>query len=193
MAEPSVITDYLAALARQLPGPVVEELADGLDQAYLSGVRSGLPADAAASTAVAEFGKPHVVVAAFTEAIPARRDARRLLIAGPAIGACWGAALITARAWTWPVPAASRAMFGASLLAVITLLAFASLSRRYRPVRFAAMAGLAGVCVLDASLLAMAVSMAAVKLPLALATVASALRVAYAARGLRRACRVRVG
>lgn len=32
MAEAGVITDYLTALSAQLPAPVMEELADGLDQ-----------------------------------------------------------------------------------------------------------------------------------------------------------------
>ena len=32
MPEPSLIGDYLAALAAQLPAPIVAELADGLDQ-----------------------------------------------------------------------------------------------------------------------------------------------------------------
>ena len=187
MAEHSMIRDYLASLARQLPGAVVEELADGLDQAYRSQLGRGLPAETAARAAVAEFGEPRVVIAAFADASAARREARRLLIAGPAIGACWGAALVTAKAWTWPVPAAGRVMFGVCLLAVIALLAFASLSRRYRTVRSAALAGLAGICLLDAAMLGAAVSMAAeIRLPMALAAVTSVLRVTYAARSLRR-------
>lgn len=187
MAEPSLIHDYIAALARQLPGPIVEELADGLDQAYRSYLSRGLPADTAARAAATDFGEPWVVVAAFAEADPARRHARRLLIVGPAVGACWGAALITARAWTWPVPEAGRVMFGLSLLAVIALLAYASLSRRFRSVRSAAIAGMAGICVLDASLLGAAVSMTAQnKLATVVAAIASVLRVAYAMRSLHR-------
>jgi hypothetical protein len=43
-------------------------------------------------------------VAAFTHSNPARRAARRLLAAGPAVGAYWGTALIINQAWAWPVP-----------------------------------------------------------------------------------------
>ena len=64
-------------------------------------------ADAAAEAAVVEFGAPDLIAREFTRAHPARRAARRLLAAGPAVGLCWAVALITSRAWTWPVPAAA--------------------------------------------------------------------------------------
>jgi len=47
---------------------------------------------------------PQVIIAAFTQLSPARGAARRLLATGPLAGACWGTALITGRAWTWPIP-----------------------------------------------------------------------------------------
>jgi hypothetical protein len=40
-------------LAAQLPGPIVEELADGLTETYRSYRTRGLPADAAAEAALA--------------------------------------------------------------------------------------------------------------------------------------------
>src|SRR5207247_1349905 len=65
------LTDaYLGALARRLPADVVDELADGLTEAYLRHVSSGLDRDAAAGAAVAEFGEPDEVVAAFVQHSP---------------------------------------------------------------------------------------------------------------------------
>jgi hypothetical protein len=112
MPEPSLIRDYLTALSAQLPEPIVEELADGLDQTRQHYLTRGLDPDAATDAALAEFGAPRVIVAAFIRLSPARRAARRLLAAGPVVGACWGTALISSRAWTWPVPDLSRLLFG---------------------------------------------------------------------------------
>ena len=53
-------------------------------------------------------------MAAFTRLSPARHAARRLLAAGPVVGGCWAAALITGRAWTWPVPATVRLLYRCS-------------------------------------------------------------------------------
>jgi hypothetical protein len=47
-SEPRLIRGYLQVLAAQLPGPIVEELADGLTETYRSYRSRGLPADAAA-------------------------------------------------------------------------------------------------------------------------------------------------
>ena len=124
MAEPGLIRDYLAALAAELPAPVVAELADGLEQTHRHYLGQGLDPGAAARAAVAEFGEPQVVVAAFTSASSARRAARELLVIGPVVGACWGAALILNRAWTWPVlPVGARILIGTGLITVIGLLA----------------------------------------------------------------------
>ena len=86
----SLIRHYLTALSAQLPAPIVEELADGLDQTRLHYLEQGLDSDAAAGAALAEFGQPDVILAAFTRLSPARRAARRLLATGPVVGACWG-------------------------------------------------------------------------------------------------------
>ena len=93
MPEPGLIDRYLAALSAQLPAQIVEELADGLNQTHRRYLGQGLDAGAAAEAAIAEFGEPPVILGAFTRASPARRTARRLLATGPAVGACWGAAL----------------------------------------------------------------------------------------------------
>ncbi len=188
MPEPRLIEDYLAELSAQLPGPIVEELADGLLQAGRGYLARGLTEEAAARAAIAEFGDPRLIIAGFTAVSPARRTARRLLLIGPGTGLCWGLALITAKAWTWPVPASARAAFGAALLISIGLLAAAAYGRRYRSARRAATAGCAGIALLDISMLFLAAAMTpALKWPVALAMAASLLRIAYAATALGRA------
>ena len=185
MPGPSLISDYLTVLSAQLPAEVVEELADGLDQTCQRYVRQGLDPDSAAGAAMAEFGEPDVVVAAFTRLSPARRTARRLLAAGPVVGACWAGALITGRAWTWPVPLAARILLGLVLIAVVGLLAAAAFGRHYRPVGRAAAAGCAGIATLDAAMLiAVIIAGPTVIWPLLLPLAASAGRLTFAAQAL---------
>jgi len=124
-AEPGVIRDYLAALRSQLPAPVVDELADGLEEARQRHLRLGLPADNAARAAVTEFGEPSVVIASFARVNPGRLTARSLFRIGPAVGGCWAAAgcigtgtldaavvvgvMLAAPSLTWPVSIAAAA------------------------------------------------------------------------------------
>ena len=187
MAPSRLIGDYLAELSAQLPAPVVAELADGLDQTRRRYLDQGLGADAAATAAVAEFGDPRVVLAAFTRASPARRAARRLLATGPVVGACWGAALILNRAWTWPVlPVGARILIGAALITVIGLLAAAAFGRRYRPAVRAGAAGCLGITALDAIMLSLILLAApAVIWPIIVAMTASAARITFTAHSLR--------
>jgi len=58
-----MITDYLAALFAQLPAPVAEELAGGLDQTAQRYPDHGLAPEAAAAAAIAGFGTPEVILA----------------------------------------------------------------------------------------------------------------------------------
>ena len=150
MAEPRLISDYLAVLAAELPAPIAEELADGLAETYRSHLRQDLAPDLAAQAAVAEFGDPHVIAAEFTRVNPARHGARRLLLTGPVVGGCWAAVLITTRAWAWPIPIPARVTFGLALLTVIGLLAAAALGTRYRLAARAGIAGCAGIAAIDA-------------------------------------------
>ena len=150
MPGPGLITGYLDTLSGQLPGPVVEELAGGLEETYRRHLSLGLAPDAAAAVAVAEFGAPELIVAEFARAHPARRAARRLLVTGPVVGSCWAVALITSRAWTCPVPMAAGLAPGVALVAVVALLAFAARSTRYRPIGRAGAAGCIGIAALDA-------------------------------------------
>jgi hypothetical protein len=184
MPEPRLISSYLAILAAQLPASIVEELADGLTETHRSYLRRGLAPDAAARSAVAEFGEPQVIVAGFARVNPARRAARRLLGAGPAVGACWIAVLLTGRSWA--VPLSARMLAAVTLAAVIALLATSALGKRYRLAARTGAAGFLGIIALDGSLIA---SVALAGLPLtwvlAVAMAASAARICYAARALR--------
>lgn len=185
MSEPGVISGYLAALSRRLPAGIVDELAGGVDDARHAYLQRGLLPGAAAEAAVAEFGDPDVIAACFTRASPARLAARRLLRIGPAVGALWAAALITSRAWDWPVPASAGVLLGLALAAVIALVAAAALSQAYRIVTRAGLAACAGTAALDAAMITGVVLIApAVTWPIAAALTASAVRLAVAARAL---------
>jgi hypothetical protein len=186
MPQASLITDYLSVLSAQLPAPLVEELADGLDETHQHYLTQGLTPDAAASAAVAEFGEPQVIVAAFTRLSPARHAARRLLATGPVVGGCWAAALVTGRAWTWPVPATVLLLIGVALITVIGLLAAAAFGRRYLSARRAGAVACVGITVLDAVMLITAVLAIPVLVwPVILAAAASIARLTFTARALR--------
>jgi hypothetical protein len=185
MPQASLITDYLSVLSAQLPAPLVEELADGLDETHQHYLTQGLTPDAAASAAVAEFGEPQVIVAAFTRMSPARHAARRLLATGPVVGGCWAAALITGRAWTWPVPATVFLLIGVALITVIGLLAAAAFGRRYLSARRAGAVACVGITVLDGVMLITAVLAIPVLVwPVILAAAASIARLTFTARVL---------
>ncbi len=186
MSGPRLIQDYLATLAAQLPAQIVEELADGLDETYQFHLRQGLAPDRAAQSAVAEFGEPHVIVAGFSRANPARRAARRLLRIGPGVGASWAAALVANRAWAWPLPLPARILPGLALLTVIALLAVAAFGARYRLAVRAGIAGCVGTVALDALLIiGVAATIPSMTWVAAGAMAASAGRIAVSVRSLR--------
>jgi hypothetical protein len=185
MAEPSLIGGYLAELSAQLPAPIVAELADGLDQTHQYYLEQGLDPGAATAAALAEFGEPQIIVAAFTAASPARHGARRLLVAGPVVGACWAIALSINRAWFWPVPIDMRILAGTALIAVIGLLAAAAFGTHYRSAGRAATAGCIGMTALDTTMLiAAALAAPAVIWPIIMAVTASLARISFTARTL---------
>jgi hypothetical protein len=186
MPGPGLIEGYRAVLSAQLPASIVDELADGLAETYHNYLDQGLAHGAAARAAVAEFGEPALVVAAFTRASPARRAARRLLMTGPVVGACWGAVLVADRAWAWPVPVAVSALAGVTLAGAVALLAAAALLPAYRPARRAAAAACATLSVADiAAVAAVAVLARHAPWPVLLAVPASTARVAFTARAMR--------
>ena len=186
MRGPSLISGYLDALASQLPGPVVEELAGGLEDAYRRHLGLGLAPEAAARAAVAEFGDPGLIAAEFARAHPARRAARRLLAAGPVVGACWAVALVTGRAWTWPVPVVARIVPGVVLVAIVALLAVAARGIRYRSVGRAGTAGFVGIAALDGfMIIGVLAADPAARWAVAVAAAASAARLGLSVRLLR--------
>jgi hypothetical protein len=181
MPRPRLIGEYLAELSAGLTGSIVDELADGLDQTYQGYLGQGLAPEAAAQAAVAEFGEPRIIIAAFADASRGRRAARKLLAAGPTVGTCWAIALITTRAWTWPVPVAAPVAFGAALVTVIGLLSAAAIGSHYRLVRRTAAAACAGTALLDVTMACTVLVIApALAWPVAVAVVLSAARSGFA-------------
>ena len=177
-----LIAGYVAGLHRRLPAAIADEAADGLIETYEHHLASGAGEQAAAHAALAEFGGLGTVVGEFTRQAPGRRAARLLLATGPVAGACWAAALILSRAWTWPVPAAARLSFGAVLLLAVLALAGAATSRHsYRRTRLTAAAGPV-ILALDATAVAAAVLAApALTVALGIAAGASLGRIAFTA------------
>lgn len=186
MADHVLIGTHLAVLRRRLPAQVVDELGDGLTETYQHHRARGLDPAAAAAAAVAEFGDPDLITAAFTRQAPGRRAAVALLATAPVYAACWGTSLIISRAWTWPIPTAAGVAFGLTLLGVAALFAAAATGRSYSRTRLA-IAGGVGLVGLDAAMLA-AVLLAAPALvwPMAIAIPASLARVAFTVRALPR-------
>lgn len=185
MAEPRLIRDYRAGLARRLPDSIVDELIDGLEQTYLHHLGAGLIPDAAAREALAEFGDLHTLTDLFAAEATARRAARWLLATGPLVGGCWATLLITARAWDWPVPALARAGFGLLLCAVIALLVIAARTGNYRRGQHAATLACLGLVALDAVLGALLLSSAMHGWLMVLAVV-GCIRITFTVRAVRR-------
>lgn len=182
-----LIDDYLSALAGRLPADAVEELADGLIETNQHHLAHGLDAEHAAQAAIAEFGAPDVVVAAFVHQSAGRRAARAMLVSGPAVGICWSASLIAGHAWTWAIPLPVKIGAGATLVAVVATLAIAATGRRsYRRTKISAIGGI-GLILLDLTMLT-AVLLAAVPIvwPMTLAIPASATRLALTTRAMPR-------
>jgi hypothetical protein len=104
---------------------------------------------------------------------------------GPIVGACWGASLITAHAWTWPTPAPAAAWYAITLVAVAAALLIAATSRHsLRRTRLGAFGGI-GLIALDAAMLATTLLTAPDFVwPMAAAIPASLTRIALTLRAL---------
>jgi hypothetical protein len=182
-----LITSYVTELRRSLPAPVADEAADGLIETYEQHLATGAGDHQAARAALTDFGDLALVVGEYTRQAPGRRAARLLLATGPIAGACWAVALITSRAWTWPVPAAARLTFGAVLLVtVVTMLVVATSRHSYQRTRLALIAGPV-IIALDATAVVTALTAAPALTPVLLIAMAISLgRIAFTARTLRR-------
>jgi hypothetical protein len=178
VASHQLIDEHLTRLAQRLPAETVDELADGLTETWRHHLAAGLPPDGAARAAIGEFGTPEQITVAFIAQAPGRRAARMLLASGPPLGICWGASLVTARVWTWPIPVVAATALAAGLLAVVAALALAATSRRsYRRTRLGGLGAL-GLLTLDAAMLAGVLLIAPTLVwPLAIAIPASLARV----------------
>jgi hypothetical protein len=97
------VAEYLAAVTTQLTGPpaaraaVTDELRDGLLEAVETHQARGCSQAEATAAAIAEFGDPHTVAAAWGPelgAVQARRVALGLLVTGPLVGLAWIAAVV---------------------------------------------------------------------------------------------------
>jgi hypothetical protein len=178
-----LISTYLADLGRRLPDGIVDEIADGLAEACEHHIGRGLSEEDAAHAALAEFGDASQLADEFTRHAAGRRTARIMLASGPVIAACWGAALLVTRAWTWPVPVPARLAFGSVLLLVIAALASAATSRHsFRRTRLAAPGGI-GLILLDITMITAALTAApAFTWVLVIAVIASLTRAGLAAR-----------
>jgi hypothetical protein len=208
------LADYLAVVTAQLTGPasaraaIIDELRDGLLAALeLHQARRGSPQDATAA-AIAEFGDPHAVAAAFAPelgAVQARRVALGLLVTGPLVGLTWITAVAVNALPPWQqqltgpwlaLPLVGLALAVACPALGLTVAATGRLGRRLGrratfPPTAAATAGLAAV-VADLTLLAIIAGHAltapgsSVSAPVILAVAASLTRVTLAGRAARR-------
>jgi hypothetical protein len=227
-AAAAAIDDYLVALDLRLRGPAAmrrairDELRDGLLEAERAYRAAGLGGERAAAAAVADFGEPGTVAAAFAPELAAR-DARGVALAllrtGPLIGLIWGlAALASGMAvghvppWRWPVPGIhlafpliAAAIATSGMAGAVTIAATGRLSARWhltgRPARLASTAATtiaASALTCDLALLALLIASAATAvgslawLPATVAATASLTRLALAARAARRLLATRV-
>jgi hypothetical protein len=178
MASHPLIDTYLAALAQRLPADTVDELADGLIETWQHHLSRGLSSERAEQCAIAEFGGANRIADEFIVQAPGRHLARLLLATGPVMGACWGASLITAKAWTWPVPTSVGAIYAVVLLCVVAVLIAAAKSRHsFRRTRLGRVGAL-GIVVLDTAMIAAVAFLAPMLVwPMALALPASLARI----------------
>ncbi|WP_326640299.1 hypothetical protein OG884_35870 [Streptosporangium sp. NBC_01755] len=186
MAGHDLITAQLDVLAARLPAQVVEELADGLEEAYeLHLDACGDPAQAARA-AIAEFGDADMVTAAFLRESPWRRTALILLLTGPLMAAAWAFTLLTAGAWAWPLPLFAKISYGAALVTIVCALLFVVREKlAYRRTRLAMIGSVLGLIVLDVLMLTAIAVMTPVPVwPMAVVVPASAIRILAVARRL---------
>jgi hypothetical protein len=186
MPQHPLIDAYLLELRGQLPGEVVDELADGLMETYDHLQAGGLAPDQAARAALVDFGTTEEIVAGFAHLVPGRRTARALLASGPLLGGCWAITLLASHAWRWPIPVAGRVGFAALLLGVVAVLAMTARASYRHTRRSAALAGISGLLLLDASaIIAVTVLAPTPQWPLLLGITASLSRICLTAPTLR--------
>jgi hypothetical protein len=109
--ERAIVAAYLTTLDRELPAgrraraAIVAELGDGLACAVRAHRDAGPPPADAAAAAVAEFGDPHRLAAAFVSGLAGRtahRTGLALIVTGPLVGSTWVVAFATRSGERWP-------------------------------------------------------------------------------------------
>lgn len=94
----AAIDRYLAELDTRLRGPrrartrVLTEIRDGLTETIDDQLADGTPPDAAATTAIAEFGDPETIARSFAPELAtatARRMIAAFILTGPLVGIWW--------------------------------------------------------------------------------------------------------
>ncbi|MEU0485326.1 hypothetical protein ABZ260_39870 [Streptosporangium sp. NPDC006013] len=186
MAGHDLITAQLDVLAARLPVQAMEELADGLEEAYELHLDACGDPEQAARAAIAEFGDADMVTAAFLRESPWRRTAIVLLLTGPLMAIAWAVTLLTAGAWTWPLPLPAKILYGAALVTIVcALVAVAREKRAYRRTRLTMIGSALGLIILDVLMLTVIAVMAPILVwPMAVAVPASAIRILAIARRL---------
>jgi hypothetical protein len=208
------VADYLAAVAAHLTGPaparvaITDELRDGLLETLERQLARGRSHPEATAAAIAEFGDPRTVAAAFgpeLAAVQARRVALGLLVSGPLVGLAWIAAVAANGLPPWrhelagpwlALPLVALALVVAGPALGLTVAATGQLGGRLGrratfPPTAAAVAVLAAVAA-DLTLLTIITGQALTRpglsswAPVLLAVGASLTRVTLAARALRR-------
>lgn len=188
MTDNRLIEEYTAELSDRLPQPIVDELLDGLAETYADQLARTTDEDVAAEEAIAEFGRPDVVVKAFIHHSPGRRLATALLATGPVVGLAWAAVLVTSSAWTWPIPISGQVAVGLLFLAALGALLTTTLNKaQIERTRATARFGALTVIALDAMLITTALILAGSHPWLLLAAItASALRLTFTLQRLPR-------
>jgi hypothetical protein len=186
VARHPLISAHLDALAARLPASAIEELADGLDETFTQQLATHRDPDIAAKAAIDEFGDADMISAAFVRNSPHRLTARALLATGPVLAVAWAATLVTSQAATWPVPTATRILYGTALIAtVFTLILAAREKHVYLRTRRAAITGTIGLLILDGLMLtAIAITAPTITWPMTAAIAASVTRVLGSVRML---------
>jgi hypothetical protein len=216
-ADRDPVADYLAAVAAGLTGPattrvaITDELRDGLLETLERHLARGCSHQEATATAIAEFGDPRTVAAAFAPelaAVQARRVALGLLATGPLVGLAWIASVAANALPPWrqqltgpwlALPLVGLAVVVAGPALGLAVAATGRLARRLGwlgrraslPATTAVVAGLAAV-VADLTLLAMMAGHALttsgpdIWAPVAIAAGASLTRVTLTGRATRR-------
>lgn len=204
-----LIEGYLREMAHDLVAPaaaraaVIREIGDGLLESVASYRERGLPEAEAARAAIAEFGEPRTIAAAFQRELGARRARRSaltLMTSGPIVGIAWliGVAATSlppaerhlSGPW-WALPLVGVAIVVGIPGLIVTIVATGRIGLRLAlppglPTKAMSIASVASVAadgtMLTIAALALSMTSASPSLPLAPAVAASLVRIYLAGR-----------